>query len=280
MVYNLSVQDTLKGNHVMAGEKKRVALVTGSTRGIGRGIALHLAQQGFDLIINGVQRDPSSKHSNAFKVKALAEKNGIRAEVCIADISSADDREHLLSFVENQFGRLDMLVNNAGIEPEMLDMLESDQQRFHRVMGINLEGPYFLTQQVAKRMIHWTEKGIIERGRIAFVTSVQGHMTNPKGAEYCLSKAALGMTVKLFAHRLGEYGIPVIEVRPGIVESDMSLVHRDSIDRMIASGRLVTPQWGKPRDVARIITAFAHGDFDYSTGQTIEVDGGLGLNRL
>ena len=228
-----------------------------------------------------ISRNPfTNTHSNAFKVKGLAEQEGVRVEVCIADISSADKREYLLSFIEHRFGRLDLLVNNAGVEPEMRDLLESDEDRFHKVLSINLEGPYFLTQQVAKRMIHWIDRGIMDRGRIAFVTSVQGHMTNPKGAEYCLTKAALGMAVKLFAHRLGEYGIPVIEVRPGIVESDMSLVHRESINKMIEGGRLVTPRWGEPDDVACIIMAFARGDFDYSTGQTIDVDGGLGLNRL
>lgn len=264
----------------MASGKKRVALVTGSSRGIGRGIALGLAQEGFDLIINGVQEDPSVTRSNALKVKEQVEGEGVRSEVCIADISSAEHRQHLLLFIEDQFGQLDLLVNNAGIEPEPLDLLESDEERFQRVMSINLQGPYFLTQQVARRMMQWMEKGVIERGRIAFITSVQGHMTNPMGAEYCMTKAALGMAARLFAHRLGDHGIPVIEVRPGIVESDMSLVHREKIDRMIGEGKLVTPRWGVPNDVARVIRAFSRGDFDYSTGQTIEIDGGLGMRRL
>jgi NAD(P)-dependent dehydrogenase (short-subunit alcohol dehydrogenase family) len=257
-----------------------LALVTGSSRGIGRGIALRLARDGFDLIINGVQADPQVTSSGAYSVKNLAEKQGVQAEVFRADISKTEDREKMLSFIEKKFGRIDLLVNNAGIEPQPLDMLQSEENRFERVVRVNLQGPYFLTQQVARRMISWKEDGRIPQGRIVFITSVQGYMTNPNGSEYCLTKAALSMAVKLYAHRLGEHGIPVIEIRPGIIRSDMSLVHKEAIDRMIAEGRLVTPRWGKAEDVACIVAAFSRGELDYSTGETIEVGGGLGLRRL
>ncbi len=257
-----------------------LALVTGSSRGIGRGIALRLARDGFDLTINGVQADPGITRTGAYSVKNLAKEQGVRAEVFRADISKTKEREEMLSFVEKEFGRIDLLVNNAGIEPKHLDMLQSTEERFERVMRVNLQGPYFLTQQVAQRMIEWKEDGRIPQGRIAFITSVLGYMTDPYGSEYCLTKAALSMTAKLYAHRLGEFGIPVIEIRPGIIRSDMSLVHKDAIDRMIAEGRLVTPRWGEPEDVACLVAAFARGDLDYSTGETIEVGGGLGLRRL
>jgi NAD(P)-dependent dehydrogenase (short-subunit alcohol dehydrogenase family) len=216
-----------------------LALVTGSSRGIGRGIALHLARDGFDLIINGIQADPQVTSTGAYSVKNLAEEQGVRAEVFRADISQTDEREEMLSFIEKEFGRIDLLVNNAGIEPQPLDMLQSAEERFERVMRVNLQGPYFLTQQVARRMIAWKKDGRIPQGRIVFITSVQSCMTNAYGSEYCLTKAALSMAAKLYAHRLGEHGIPVIEIRPGIIRSDMSLVHKESIDRMIAEGRLV-----------------------------------------
>jgi NAD(P)-dependent dehydrogenase (short-subunit alcohol dehydrogenase family) len=257
-----------------------LALVTGSSRGIGRGIALRLAQDGFDLIINGVHADPKVTRTGAYSVKKRALEHGVRAEVFRADISLTEEREEMLTFIEKEFGRIDLLVNNAGIEPQHLDMLQSPEKRFERVMRVNLQGPYFLTQQVARRMIALKENGRIPQGRIAFITSVLGCMTDPYGSEYCLTKAALSMAAKLYAHRLGEHGIPVIEIRPGIIRSDMSLVHREAIDRMIADGRLVTTRWGEPEDVACLVAAFARGDFDYSTGETIEVGGGLGLRRL
>jgi NAD(P)-dependent dehydrogenase (short-subunit alcohol dehydrogenase family) len=257
-----------------------LALVTGSSRGIGRGIALRLAHDGFDLIINGIQADPQVTSTGAYSVKNLAGEQGVRAEVFRADISQTDEREEMLSFIEKEFGRIDLLVNSAGIEPQPLDMLQSAEERFERVMRVNLQGPYFLTQQVARRMIAWKKDGRIPQGRIVFITSVQSCMTNAYGSEYCLTKAALSMAAKLYAHRLGDHGIPVIEIRPGIIRSDMSLVHKESIDRMIAEGRLVTPRWGEPEDVACVVAAFARGDLDYSTGETIEVGGGLGLRRL
>jgi len=264
----------------MAISKNPVALVTGSSRGIGKGVAMRLAREGFTLVINGVTADPSEQTKGAYHVKHLIEKEGGKAEVFRADVSSSGDREAMISFVEEEFGRIDLLVNNAGIEPEMLDILESSEQRFLHVFSINLQGPYFLTQQIAKRMIKWKTEGVIDKGRIAFITSVQGYMSNPGGAEYCMTKAALGMAAKLYAHRLGEFDIPVIEISPGIIESDMSLVHKENIDRMIAAGNMLTARWGRPEEVAAVVAAFARGDLDYSTGQTIEVGGGLGMNRL
>jgi 3-oxoacyl-[acyl-carrier protein] reductase len=264
----------------MENSEKPVALVTGSSRGIGRGIALRLAKEGFSLVINFVTADPSKQATGADRVKKLIEDDGGTARVFRADISSSEERKGLIAFIEKELGRIDLLVNNAGIEPAPLDILDSNEERFERVMSVNLRGPYFLTQQVAKRMIEWKKHGVISKARIAFITSVQGYMSNPGGSEYCMSKAALGMAAKLYAHRLGAFDIPVIEISPGIIESDMSLVHKESINRMIAGGNLVTARWGRPDEVAALVAAFARGDLDYSTGQTIEVGGGLGLNRL
>jgi len=258
-----------------------VALVTGSSRGIGRGIALRLAADGFSLVINGIQADPSVTETGAYQVKQIIEDEGGCAEVFRADISSSEDRVAMIRFVEEHFGRIDLLVNNAGIEAEGLDMLESDEERYDRIMAVNLKGPYFLTQQVAKRMIGWKKDGTIPQGRIVFITSVQGYMSNPRGAEYCLTKAGLGMAAGLYAHRLGEYDIPVIEISPGVIHSDMADRHSEKIDEKIAAGGwLITGRWGEPEDVARLVSACAKGDLDYSTGAKIEVGGGLGLRRL
>jgi 3-oxoacyl-[acyl-carrier protein] reductase len=247
-----------------------VALVTGASRGIGRGIALRLAREGYVVVLNSRTADPANLEKGAYEVKRCIEAAGGKAAVFRADISSAQERRSLVEFLDREFERLDLLVNNAGIEPERLE----------RVLAVNLKGPYFLTQALARRMIGFREQGLVSVPRIVFVTSVQAYMANPTGAEYCLSKAALHMAVKAFAVRLGPDGIPVFEISPGIIESDMSLVHKQNIDRLIASGRLPTARWGQPEDVAALVAAIARGDLDYSTGSTIEVGGGLGLQRL
>ena len=261
-------------------EKPGVALVTGSSRGIGRGIALRLARDGFTVIITSRTADPGVRDRGAFEVCDRIEREGGKAVVFRADISSGAERAALLDFVDKEFGAVDLLVNNAGIEPEPMDMLESTEDRFDRVFSVNLKGPYFLTQQVARRMIEARKRSPDRTGRIVFITSVQAYLTNPRGAEYTLTKAALHMAMLDFAHRLGEHGIHVFEISPGVIETDMSTVHRASIDRMIDSGRLVTPRWGQPEDVAALVSTIGRGDLDYSSGSTIEVGGGLGLRRL
>ena len=257
-----------------------VALVTGASRGIGRGIALRLAREGLTVVISSRTADADNRQKGAYEVEQAIREAGGRAVVFRADLSSATERGALVEFLRREFPRLDLLVNNAGIEPEPLDMLDCPEERLDRVLAVNLKGPYFLSQQAARWMIHLRGEGIVPTPRIVFITSVQAHMANPTGAEYCLSKAALHMAVKAFAARLGASGIPVFEVSPGIIESDMSLVHKEAIDRMIASGRLPTARWGKPVEVAAVVAAIARGDLDYSTGSTIEVGGGLGLRRL
>ena len=257
-----------------------VALVTGASRGIGRGIALRLAREGYVVVLNSRTADPANLEKGAYEVKRCIEAAGGKAAIVRADISSAQERRSLVEFLDREFERLDLLVNNAGIEPEPLDLLEGTEERLERVLAVNLKGPYFLTQALARRMIGFREQGLVSVPRIVFVTSVQAYMANPTGAEYCLSKAALHMAVKAFAVRLGPSGIPVFEISPGIIESDMSLVHKPNIDRMIASGRLPTARWGRPEDVAALVAAIARGELDYSTGSTIEVGGGLGLQRL
>jgi 3-oxoacyl-[acyl-carrier protein] reductase len=258
----------------------RVALVTGASRGIGRGIALRLAREGYTVVLSSRTADPANTRKGLYEVQRTIAEAGGKAEVFRADISSARERDSLVEYLERQFPRLDLLVNNAGIEPEPLDLLQAGEERLERVLAVNLKGPYFLTQALARRLIRLRAQGRVEVPRIVFITSVQAYMANPTGAEYCLSKAALHMAVKAFAARLGPSGIPVFEISPGIIESDMSLVHKANIDRMIASGRLLTARWGRPEDVAALVAAIARGELDYSTGSTIEVGGGLGLQRL
>jgi NAD(P)-dependent dehydrogenase (short-subunit alcohol dehydrogenase family) len=258
----------------------KVALVTGASRGIGRGIALRLAREGYTVVLNSRTADPTNLQKGLYEVRRTIAEAGGKAEVFRADISSSQERDSLVEFLERQFPRLELLVNNAGIEPEPLDLLQAGEERLERVLAVNLKGPYFLTQALARRMIRLREQGRVEVPRIVFITSVQAYMANPTGAEYCLSKAALHMAVKAFAARLGPSGIPVFEISPGIIESDMSRVHKANIDRMIASGRLPTARWGQPEEVAALVAAIARGELDYSTGSTIEVGGGLGLQRL
>ncbi len=179
--------------------------------------------------------------------------------------------------IAERFGRLDLLVNNAGVAPrERKDILEAGEESYDRVMRINLRGPYFLTQLAARRMVEWKQAGVVPSPRIVFITSVSAYTSSPSRGEYCISKAGLSMAVKLYADRLAEFAIPVIEIRPGIIETPMTSVVKEKYDKMIADGLLPTKRWGRPEDVAKVVSAVARGDLDYSTGQ---VDRGGGRVR-
>jgi 3-oxoacyl-[acyl-carrier protein] reductase len=262
-------------------KNKKVALITGASRGIGRSIAIRLAKEGYAVIINSRTADPGNLEKGAYEVKNTIESNGGEAFVFKADISSREERNSLLDYAVNKIGRVDLLVNNAGIEPAPLDMLESTEERYDMVMETNLKGPYFITQQIAKKMIEWKRNGIVETPRIIFITSVQAYMTSADGSEYSLTKAALHMAMRNFAHRLGKDNIYVFEIAPGIIYTDMARVHEESLNKRIAEGKLlITNRWGQPEDVAALVSAIARGDLDYSTGSTIEVGGGIGLPKL
>jgi 3-oxoacyl-[acyl-carrier protein] reductase len=259
---------------------KPVALVTGASRGIGRAIALRLADDGYHVVINSRTADPDNLTKGAYEVKKKIEDAGGSATILRADISSAKERQRMISFIDNDIKRVDLLVNNAGIEPEPLDMLETTEERFDQVFETNLKGPYFLTQQIAKRMITWKKKSIAPTPRIVFITSVQAYMPTDHGVEYCMTKASLHMAMQAYAIRLGEYGINAYEISPGVIVSDMTSVHTDSINKMISDGKMVTKRWGQPEEIAALVSTIARGDLDYSTGSRIEVGGGLGLRRL
>jgi len=186
-----------------------------------------------------------------------------------------------MAYVTENYGRLDLLVNNAGVAPEeRQDLLFATEESFDRLVRINLKGPYFLTQLAAKQMVQWQETGAMPLGRIAFVTSISAYTASTSRGDYCISKAGLTMAVRLFADRLAEYGIPVVEIRPGIIETRMTGAVKGKYDKLIGEGLLPMGRWGQPEDVARVVSAFGRGDLDYSTGVSIDVSGGFNLRRL
>ena len=250
----------------------RVALITGGTRGIGLGIARALAREEWKLALCG-QRT----RDEVAAVRDELGAGGTEVEYWRADISRAEDRAALLTGVISRYGTVDALVNNAGRAPRVrADLLDAGEESFEEVMQTNLQGPYFLTQAVARLMLEKTNPG----GAIVFVTSVSAEMVSTNRGEYCISKAGLSMAAKLFAVRLAADGIPVYEVRPGIIETDMTAGVRDTYDRRIADRLIPDPRWGQPVDVGRAVAALLRGDLPYATGSIINVDGGLSIPRL
>ena len=251
---------------------RRTALITGGTRGIGLGIARALARDGWSLALSGLR----PRDEVASIIEELVQAGG-SAEYWPADVGSSVDRARLLQSVVEKFGTLDALVNNAGRAPRVrADVLDATEDSFIEVMGTNLQGPYFLTQAAARLLIEKKSPA----SAIVFITSVSAEMASVNRGDYCVSKAGLSMAVKLFALRLAEHGIPVYEVRPGIVSTDMTANVRDVYDRRIAGGLIPEPRWGQPEDVGRAVAALLRGDIRYATGTTINVDGGLSIPRL
>jgi 3-oxoacyl-[acyl-carrier protein] reductase len=248
------------------------ALVTGASRGIGRGIALALAKAGFDVVVNY-----ASNLAAAEDTAGEIEKLGVSAALIRADVGDAEDRARLVHEAHEAFGGLDLLVNNAGVAPAVrADLLEATEESFDRLVGINLKGPYFLTQQVARQMI---ENGT--KGKIVTISSMSAYTASVNRGDYCVTKAGLGMMTKLFAARLAEHGITVFEVRPGIIATDMTSAVQEKYDRLILTDG-ITPirRWGTPEDVGRAVVAIATDLLPFSTGQVIDVDGGFHLRTL
>lgn len=249
---------------------KKTALITGGSRGIGLGIATHLAQRGFDLAINGV-RDKDAVADTIAQLKSF----GGDVIYCRADVGDAGQRAAMLQQVMDHYGALHVLVNNAGVAPkERKDLLETTEESYDRLMDMNLKGAFFLTQAVAHVMIKQQEGCIIN------VSSISATVASVMRGEYCISKAGLSMMTQLFAVRLGEYQIPVYEVRPGIIATDMTAGVKEKYDQLISNGLLVQPRWGSPDDVGKAVAMLAAGDLPYSTGQVIMIDGGLTIPRL
>ena|ERR1700730_8456920 len=255
---------------------KRVALITGGSRGIGLGIARELAQIGIDLAINGAR--PEELVEDVLKE---LRQYGIKVMYCQGNIASASDRAEILRQVKERYGRLHLLVNNAGIAPrERKDILEATEESFDEVMNVNLKGPYFLTQIVANWMIEQRKTEAAFKGCIINISSISAIAASVNRGEYCISKAGVGMATKLFAVRLGEFDIPVFEVRPGIIQTDMTSGVKEKYDKLISEGLCVQRRWGEPQDVGKVVASLAKGEFMYSTGQVIMVDGGLSILRL
>lgn len=247
--------------------------MTGGTRGIGLGIARALAADGWRLALCGVRP--------ADEVQELLGSFAGRAEYWQADVGNPQDRARLADALAARFGALHALVNNAGRAPRVrADILEATEESFEELLRVNLQGPYFLTQALARQMVERRSADASFSSAVVFVTSVSAEMASVMRGEYCVSKAGLAMAVRLFAVRLAAAGIPVYEVRPGIIATDMTAAVREMYDARIAGGLVPEGRWGQPEDVGRTVAALLRGDVPYATGSVIHVDGGLAVPRL
>ncbi|MGD8751604.1 MAG: 3-ketoacyl-ACP reductase [Anaerolineales bacterium] len=255
----------------------QVAIVTGSSRGIGRGIALALAARGWKVVINY-----RGNQSAAQETRETIELLGGSALVVQADMAVQEDLDKLVDATLEAYGQIDLLVNNAGVGPrQRVDMLEVSEQSYDEVMAINLKGAFFLTQRVANEMIALLKSGAAQAPKIVNISSISAYTSSPSRAEYCISKAGMSMTTKLWADRLAEYGINVYEIRPGIVMTDLTSVVKDKYDRLILDEGITPLQrWGQPEDIGKAVVAIAEGLLPFSTGEVINVDGGFHLHRL
>ena len=255
---------------------RRVALVTGGARGIGYGICRCLAAEGYDLAIGDIQ--PESDVCTP-----LAELRNLGAEVLYirADLGAPGERKRIIPQVRERIGRLHVLVNNAGVGPkERKDLLEASEESFEWVMRVNLQGPYFLTQEAARWMIEQKKESDGYTACVVNITSISAAVASVNRGEYCVSKAGLAMATTLWAVRLAEHGIPVYDIRPGIIKTDMTAGVQAKYDALISGGLLLQPRWGQPEDVGKAVAMLARGDLGYSTGQVVYVDGGFMIRRL
>jgi len=255
---------------------RKVALVTGGTRGIGLGVASHLAKAGYDLALCGVRAVEM-----VADVLAALRSEGAAVSYYRADVAVGDDRQAMLSAIRNDFGELHVLVNNAGVAPrERKDILDASEESFEWVLKVNLQGPYFLTQLVAQWMVQQKQASVGYRGTIVNISSISATVASTNRGEYCISKAGISMATQLWAVRLAEFDIPVYEVRPGLIQTDMTAKVQEKYDQLIEEGLLLEPRWGTPDDVGRVVTTLASGGLSYGTGQVIMVDGGMTVDRL
>jgi 3-oxoacyl-[acyl-carrier protein] reductase len=254
----------------------RVALVTGAGRGIGRGIALALGSHGWTVAVNYRGNVDAARAT-----LAELEASGGKGLLLQADIADRQQRKSLVDELLSRLGRIDLLVNNAGMAPRVrVDILETTEASYDEVLTTNLKGPFFLTQRVAQVMIELRRSGMVADPRIINIGSASAYTSSPSRAEYCLSKAGVGMMTKLFADRLAVEGINVYELRPGIIATDMTAVVKAKYDTMIGEGVTPIRRWGRPEDVASAVVAIAEGYLPFSTGEVINVDGGFHLRRL
>jgi len=256
----------------------KVALVTGGSRGIGFGIAEKLAAEKWDLVINGV-RDDAAVTEPLARLRAM----GIRVGYARGDVGSVEGRAAIVKATKEFTGgkALNLLVNNAGVAPKVrADLLEMGEESYDYVIDTNLKGVFFLTQAFARDMVAARKADPKFTAYIISITSISATVVSINRGEYCIAKAGLSMMSQLFAARLGSDGIPVYEVRPGVIKTDMTAGVTEKYDKLIAGGLSIQPRWGYPEDVGKAVAALARGDFPFSTGQVVMVDGGLIVPRL
>jgi len=251
------------------------ALITGGSRGIGLGIAEALGKEGYRLAINGVRDEEEAQEQLNF-LKQFAD-----VIYCQGNIGELNDHKNIISKTLSHFNSIDVLVNNAGVAPKTRkDLIELDEESFDRLMDINLKGTFFLTQHVARQMLAEKSRNKQYNPCIISITSMSAEVASINRGEYCMSKAGLSMMTKLFATRLADANIPVYEVRPGIIQTDMTAGVKEKYDTLIQGGLTLEKRWGTPADIGKIVAALAKGDIPYATGQVITADGGLTLQRL
>jgi len=254
----------------------KTALITGGSRGIGLGIAKELAKEGFNLAINGV-RHKESVQSVLDELKAF----GVDVIYARGNVSDKTQRQNIFNTVIKKFGHLNVLINNAGIAPrERADILEAKEEIYDEVLETNLKGPYFLTQLFANHMIEQKRKNKSIKCCIVNVSSVSASVASVNRGEYCISKAGIAMATKLWAARLGEFGIPVYEIQPGIIKTDMTSGVIEKYDKLFEQGLAIQKRWGVPEDIGKVAVSMASGMMPYSTGQVVMVDGGMTVQRL
>ena len=273
-----------------------IVLVTGASRGLGRGIALRLAREGCSVAVN-YARNRGEAEETVKRCRSLAPVQGAKGEqgaqvaggepvqnfaALQADIGDGEQREALVAATLRQFGRIDALVNNAGIAPKVrADITEASEQSFDELVRTNLKGPYFLTQRVVRYWLREKPESLLPGGfKIVFVTSISANTASISRGDYCISKAGLSMAARLWSVRLAAEGIQVVELRPGIMATDMTSAVKDKYDRLIAEGLVPEGRWGLPEDVGAAAAAVIRGDLPFTTGSVIDVDGGFHLRRL
>ena len=257
--------------------QKPVAVITGASRGIGRSIAISLASEGFDIA--AIARSTNSEGMGILSDEV--EKRGSEFFPVGLDISCTACQTEVVSNILERYGRIDFLVNNAGVAPlQRNDLLDMTEESYNRVMNINLKGPFFFAQKVAREMIYLRSQIQEYKPVIVFITSVSATLSSTNRAEYCMSKAGLSMASSIFSDRLSKENIRVFEVRPGIIQTDMTVKVKDKWDKAISEGRVPQNRWGLPEDVGKAVASIARGDWDFSTGMVFDISGGLNIHKL
>ena len=262
-------------------EQSPVILVTGASRGLGRGIALELSRAGYSVAINFAGNVKAANDTKEL-CQQVAKNDSQTFLPVQADVSNAADRKRMLETILDKFGRIDGLVNNAGIAPKVrADITEATEESFESLIKTNLQGPYFLTQEVANQIMAQDDGALASaKGRIVFVTSISSHTASTARGDYCISKAGLSMAVQLWAHRLASENIQVYELRPGIMKTDMTSAVTSKYDALIADGLVPQERWGTPEDLGLAAVSLFDGQFPFSTGTVIDIDGGFQLRHL